>query len=277
MAFDPIRLGSLPDGAGGDDARTGFSRTNNNFQETQRQLDAKMSSETAEAALAQKMPKNPGGSSSNFVMGDGTVGNAVKGYVQVKNDNWPAFEWHIPSVVARICFLSVDGSLSWVGSNGGGTANGGILMGLSSVGGLSILGTLTQGSDYRLKENVADLDPDDVLGRLLRLHLFEYDALLDPDHSRGPGVFAHELQEQFPHLVTGTKDAMRAADPAGGTDEMVPDYQRVNYSGLTVYLAAGVQAVVRRLKEAETRITDLTAAVDALSAAVNGTPSGDAS
>lgn len=296
MAFDLIRLGQPPLGAGGDDARTGFERTNNNFTEAQRQLDGKAAKEdvadkltkvdaantyqtkkdTADA-LAKTMPKNPGGDTGKFVRGDGSLGNSIGPVLQTVGAGgiFPMFEWHVPGITALVNYLADTGVLYWAGSTGGGVPVAPNIMWLTRGGSLTIIGNLGQGSDYRLKENISDLEPNDVLRRLQQLHLFEYDPVLDPDRVRSPGVLAHELQSLFPCLVAGEKDAVKLQSNADGEPVEVPDYQRVNYTGLTVYLAAGVQAITRRVEVCEQRIAELTKAVESLLSAAGGQSPGD--
>ncbi|KVC60498.1 hypothetical protein WI73_04575 [Burkholderia ubonensis] len=108
-------------------------------------------------------------------------------------------------------------------------------------------GSWTQWSDYRLKDNFSSLDVDDVLRRIMLLRPLEYsrrEAALSG--SRFPGFKAHEIQEQFPLIVRGTKDGTRIE--AG---EEIPDYQSVDYIALTTYLTAALQAAVIRIEALE--------------------------
>ncbi|WP_198390985.1 tail fiber domain-containing protein, partial [Burkholderia ubonensis] len=108
-------------------------------------------------------------------------------------------------------------------------------------------GSWTQWSDYRLKCDFTSLDADDVLRRVMLLRPMEYSrrekALAG---NRFPGFIAHEIQEQFPLVVRGTKDGTRIE--AG---EEIPDYQSVDYISLTAYLTAALQAAVNRIEALE--------------------------
>ncbi|KVD57329.1 hypothetical protein WI87_19000 [Burkholderia ubonensis] len=108
-------------------------------------------------------------------------------------------------------------------------------------------GSWTQWSDYRLKCDFTSLDADDVLRRVMLLRPMEYSrrekALAG---NRFPGFIAHEIQEQFPLVVRGTKDGTRIE--AG---EEIPDYQSVDYISLTTYLTAALQAAVTRIEALE--------------------------
>ncbi|WP_155122523.1 tail fiber domain-containing protein [Burkholderia ubonensis] len=108
-------------------------------------------------------------------------------------------------------------------------------------------GSWTQWSDYRLKCDFTSLDADDVLRRVMLLRPMEYSrrekALAG---NRFPGFIAHEIQEQFPLVVRGTKDGTRVE--AG---EEIPDYQSVDYISLTAYLTAALQAAVIRIEALE--------------------------
>ncbi|WP_087686813.1 tail fiber domain-containing protein [Pandoraea sp. PE-S2R-1] len=223
--------------------------------------------DAANAAIATKMPANPGGGLTKVVRGDGSLGNSIRGYFQVNNAGWPLFEWHIPGAIARACTMGTDGGLSWLGSDGAGNTVGSVLMNLGPTGSLGILGSLSQGSDYRLKTDVVELEAEDVLDRIMRFRGIEYTSIFDPDGGRSPGGLAHEVSELFPLLVQGTKDAVDT-DAEGNA---VPRYQRMNYVGLTVYTTVGLQATVRRLEVAERTIESLETRIALLERTVAGT------
>jgi hypothetical protein len=97
----------------------------------------------------------------------------------------------------------------------------------------------------------------------MKVRAAEFDRSDNPElHTRQPGFIAHELQEYFPLVVKGEKDAMRKVrklvgdttahapgeEPDGyespqEVDEMEPDYQSVNYQAMTAYLTAALQAL----------------------------------
>ena len=84
-------------------------------------------------------------------------------------------------------------------------------------------GSYTQVSDYRLKENIVNLDNKSILFDKLRP--VEYTHKITG--SREMGLIAHELQKEFPSLVSGDLDA--------------ENYQTVNYTGLIPILIKEIQ------------------------------------
>jgi predicted metallopeptidase len=83
-------------------------------------------------------------------------------------------------------------------------------------------------SDYRIKENVISLNGTYVVDKLRPVEYFN--KLLK---RQDVGLIAHELQEIYPFLVTGDKDA--------------EDYQSVNYTGLIGILIREVQELKKRV------------------------------
>jgi len=83
----------------------------------------------------------------------------------------------------------------------GGTAIGSI----SSTNGTSVL--YNTSSDYRLKENVVNLD--NAVSRLNQLSVCRFNFISDPDNTID-GFLAHEVQGVVPEAVTGEKDEMEA-------------------------------------------------------------------
>lgn len=135
-------------------------------------------------------------------------------------------------------------------------------------GNSTFAGSATTFSDYRVKTNIEVLQPEDVLTRLMKVRPTEFDRTDNPElHTRQPGFIAHELQEHFPLVVKGEKDAMRKVrklvgdttphapgeepegyEPPEEVDGMEPDYQSVNYQAMTAYLTAAVQALNTKLE-----------------------------
>ena len=109
----------------------------------------------------------------------------------------------------------------------------------STFSGLTIKGTLTAGtfvppSDYRIKTNVAKLDNTFTVDNLRPVKYFQ--TLLN---KKQYGLIAHELQQYYPDLVIGEKDA--------------PDLQRVNYTGLIAILINEIIRLEREFTELENR------------------------
>jgi hypothetical protein len=86
-------------------------------------------------------------------------------------------------------------------------------------------------SDYRIKENVSDLDTTFVVDNLRPV---TYTNILS--NKQDIGFIAHELQEQYPIIVNGEKDS--------------ETYQSVNYIAL-------IPILVREIKELKTRVKNL--------------------
>lgn len=86
-------------------------------------------------------------------------------------------------------------------------------------------------SDYRIKDNVIDLD-EDTTNKIDFLRPIMYQNKLNRNIEFG--FIAHELQEIFPELVKGDKDA--------------EEHQTVNYIGLLSILIKEVQELKHKLK-----------------------------
>ena len=91
----------------------------------------------------------------------------------------------------------------------------------------TVAGTTTT-SDYRIKENVSNLNNNDTIDDLVPI---QYNNILSGKHEFG--LFAHELQSIYPELVEGEKDGA--------------EYQRVDYNGLIGVLVKEVQDLKKRV------------------------------
>ena len=95
------------------------------------------------------------------------------------------------------------------------------------IGAATVAGTTTT-SDYRIKENVSNLNNTDTIDHLVPI---QYNNILSGKHEFG--LLAHELQSIYPELVEGEKDG--------------DEYQRVDYNGLIGVLVKEVQDLKKRL------------------------------
>lgn len=140
-----------------------------------------------------------------------------------------------------------------------------------SNGNAVFAGTLAQNSDYRIKSDVVSIDPESAAESLRHSRPVEYrDNRKGADSGRLSGFIAHELQQNFPLVVDGEKDATRAElvtvgdttpylpgrEPAGWRaprveHRNVPELQNVNYIGLIPYLCAGWKHLDRRIQDLE--------------------------
>jgi hypothetical protein len=138
-------------------------------------------------------------------------------------------------------------------------------------------GALAQNSDYRIKTNVATIKSQDALTGVLALRPVTYDRT--DEHADGEehiGFIAHEIQEVFPLLVTGEKDAVKTVkqlvgdktpyrpgeEPEGYVppveqDVVVPDLQSVNYIGMVPYLVSAIQELKRELDLVKSELEEL--------------------
>jgi len=118
-----------------------------------------------------------------------------------------------------------------------------------NVGSISVTASATAyntSSDYRLKENVNDLQGSGTFIDALRPRSWEWKAT----GATGAGFIAHELQSVSPSSVTGTKDAV---DADGN-----PEFQAVEYGSAEVIanLIAEVQALRIRLAGLESKFKE---------------------
>ena len=96
---------------------------------------------------------------------------------------------------------------------------------------LAVAGTITSGSDYRIKEDINPLQLEDYSVDKLNPVTFKFKK----DGKESIGLIAHELQEFYPFLVEGEKDG--------------ENIQRVNYIGLIGVLIREVQELKREVQE----------------------------
>jgi hypothetical protein len=100
---------------------------------------------------------------------------------------------------------------------------------LDVSGSIQFTGTCSLGSDYRLKSDVANLSEQPEM-TTMKLRPVSYTMKNKPCF----GFIAHELQEHFHQLVTGTKDG--------------ENYQTVNYIGLIAVLVKDIQAQQKQIE-----------------------------
>jgi hypothetical protein len=101
-------------------------------------------------------------------------------------------------------------------------------------------------SDYRLKENVVDLENATALVKQLKPRSFNF--ISEPDTAIN-GFIAHEVQAVAPEAVTGEKDAI--------DDEGNPKYQGIDQSKLVPLLTAALQEALTRIEQLEAAVTAL--------------------
>ena len=93
-------------------------------------------------------------------------------------------------------------------------------------------------SDYRLKENIADI-PDGI-ERLKLLKPRRFSWIDDPELGLRDGFIAHEVSPVIPHCVSGEKDAVK--------DNGKMQTQTMEYSQLTPLLTAALQEAIAEIE-----------------------------
>ena len=144
--------------------------------------------------------------------------------------------------------INGEANFLWSGQNGSVNRNsdGGVLdfkRSNSSVGNVSVLQgacSFNNTSDYRAKNNIADMD--EATSRLKQLQCKKFSMKQDTNNTMRDGFIAHEVDPIVPQAVTGEKDAV---DEDGN-----PDYQSIDTSQL-------VPLLVKTIQELEARITAL--------------------
>jgi len=114
--------------------------------------------------------------------------------------------------------------------------NGTVITGsVNIIGNLSVQGTITSTSDYRIKYNPVNLDGTFTVDNLNPL---TYTNLLT--NKQDIGFLAHEIQEYYPYLVLGEKDD--------------PNYQSLNYNGLIGILTNEIKVLKKQMQMVMSKI-----------------------
>lgn len=149
------------------------------------------------------------------------------------------------------------------------------------TGAMIIAGSLTQNSDYRIKDDVLRIDPYEAASSLRIASPITYIDNRSPQDGRRSGWIAHNLQDAgISVVVKGAKDATKiesvlqgdttpylpGTEPEGYqppvvVDIEVPDLQNVDYIGMGPFLHAGWIEHDNRIKELERKIEELTAII----------------
>ena len=138
-------------------------------------------------------------------------------------------------------------------------------------------GSISSGSDYRMKENIVEITNGIETVKKLKPSIYNIRKTFNPndDGKKHHGFVAHEVQEAIPdigNIVSGTKDAMeevfyddedenipagkKAGDSTGAfTDQ--PDYQGIDYGHMTPVLAAAIKELITKVETLETKVSTL--------------------
>ena len=98
-------------------------------------------------------------------------------------------------------------------------------------------------SDYRLKENIVDLNG--AIDRLKLLKPSRFNFIIDPDRTVD-GFIAHEVSDVVPEAIHGEKDAVDA--------EGNPQYQGIDQGKLVPLLTAALKEAVEKIETLEDRV-----------------------
>lgn len=180
-------------------------------------------------------------------------------------------------------FSSVDGAWSSFNRN---TDNGDVMHFRRSgtlVGSISVTASSTAyntSSDYRLKENVADLTG--AIARVKQLAPKRFNFIADPDDTTVDGFLAHEAQTVVPEAVTGTHngvetwtqleidndeapDGTSAGDnKLDGDGNTIPEMQGIDQAKLVPLLVGALKESIAKIETLETEMTALKARVTTL-------------
>ena len=100
----------------------------------------------------------------------------------------------------------------------------------------NLSGTAYTSSDYRVKENVRDLENSDTIASLAPISYTQNNL----HHKKSIGFLAHEFAESFPDLVDGTKDG--------------PEMQSINYNGIIAILIKEIQTLRTKINKLKSEI-----------------------
>jgi len=132
-------------------------------------------------------------------------------------------------------------------------------------------------SDYRMKENVIDLDDATTRVKQLQPKRFSWISQ-ESDTATQDGFIAHEVQSIVPEAITGTHNEVQVwkegeelpegvsvgdnkLDDEGNT---IPKYQGIDQSKLVPLLTASLQEAIAKIETLETEMTALKARVTTL-------------
>ena len=147
-----------------------------------------------------------------------------------------------------------------------------IVNGNGQVGSITTNGSSTSfntSSDYRLKENVADIT--DGITRVKQLKPKKFNWITDETDTLIDGFLAHEAQEVVPKSVVGTKDQVHVwledeelpegvevgdnkLDDDGDT---IPMHQSIDQSKLVPLLTAALKEAIAKIETLETKVAAL--------------------
>jgi len=108
--------------------------------------------------------------------------------------------------------------------------------------------SFVQGSDYRLKEDIIDMDKSATLSKLMQVKPVNFDWK-DGTKINQDGFIAHELQAIFPQVIHGEKDAVH--------EDGSINPQGINLAQLIPYLVASIQEQQKLITTLQEQILEL--------------------
>ena len=121
-------------------------------------------------------------------------------------------------------------------------------------------------SDYRLKENITEMDDGIVKVKQLKPSYYTWKKGHGRDECsdiKQSGFIAHEIQSVLPNLVDGTKDQVVTQEEfdAGTQPEEsavgTPIYQSVDYQKITPILTAAIKELITKVETLEAEVAAL--------------------
>jgi len=148
-----------------------------------------------------------------------------------------------PDIYCGTVYGTVSGTISTTnitvpGYITAGTVNPGVAGTITAAGQITGF-SFNASSDYRIKENVQNLDETFTIDNLRPVH---YDTISNKHHAIG--FIAHEIQEHYPYLVDGEKDSPNKT-------------QSMNYNGLIGILVHEIQQLKQTIGEQKSQIADI--------------------
>lgn len=105
--------------------------------------------------------------------------------------------------------------------------------------------TLTQASDYRLKENIVPIN--NGLDKVLQLNVYSFNW--KGNNAESTGFLAHEVQGIISGCIEGRKDEV-------DQETNTPIYQSMNSTPIIAMLVSAVQNLNSKVKELERKLAD---------------------
>jgi len=117
-------------------------------------------------------------------------------------------------------------------------------------------------SDYRIKENIVDMDG--AIDRVKALQPRRFNWIVDESDTVVDGFIAHEVSDIVPEAISGEKDATETYTDDDGVEQTRDVYQGIDQSKLVPLLTGALQEAITKIETLETTVADLTTRIEAL-------------